>query len=489
MLRRFALLGVGFALLAGRAPAAGPEEALKTVPPTANVLAIVNAKQLRQSSAWRFSAPANKGGKEPADQPFHFLPDDAGWVVTAGHLNYRTGDWNWRAVLVQDPKAPSVDDVAGGDKAQTDEVGGQKFARLGDGYYGKWGDGWTLVFHPANRQALSRWVRHARAAKSPALNPVLAGAALKSAADPVVIAADLTDSIDPRHADALLHSLLVLQSRKDVDYRNFSYLLSKAQSLVFTVEPGNPFKGAIQINFGMSTANQWTLLKGIFLELLERTGAVIPELYEWRAGYPNNAMTLTGDLSAPSLRRVIGIFSFPQLSTGGGKPGESDPALSQQYLRAIGAVVNQTYQTVKQKRSPHVAAWFDLAARQVMQLNSRGVDPIALEAGSEVAKRLQAAAGTLRGATVDLKALAQSQYYYQTGGGYHPAPYGYPYGWWTFPFGGWGVRVRTNIPQVRAKMAETAAERAKVFTQLRQDIDSTLTRAAVDLKNKPPKAP
>jgi hypothetical protein len=144
-----------------------------------------------------------------------------------------------------------------------------------------------------------------------------------------------------------------------------------------------------------------------------------------------------------------------------------------------------------------MATWHDKTADQLEQLNRRNVDPLAVDATNEVAKRLRAIASSLRGVPIDVDAISQKAYLYTQ----RLPGYGWPpYGWW--PHRGWSwnpwrnpwvlaaalapKELKTNIPEVRGEIAKVIADdqkrRMELWTQIDQIIAETRRKLAEKYK-------
>jgi hypothetical protein len=446
--------------------AAGPfDDLLTTVPPTANVLVLLDVKALADSPVGK-----KAGWGEKIDERYRsgagVMPPGSERILIAAQADFAGGGRLWQAAVVQAPAAPTLKDLADREQAEPNEVGGLPVVLSRRGaYFAAPAAGQLVAFYPPNRQALSQWATHAREAKAADLSRYLAEAARRVEGQHVVIALDLTDVVDPDSAKEAAASFLALP-RRNVDPAAFGKLLGTLRGLTFTAKAGDRVTGTLRIDFGSNPLPFERVLKDVFLEVLAGEGADLPELARWDARYTTSTMFLSGSLSPESFERLVGVFSFPQ--AGGAAAGEKKPTLARTrwYFGAVQAVVEDVRKATKATNADKTALWHETAARRIGQIDPRGVDPAVVKAAREVAARLQAVAASLQGVPIDLEKLKQHTYFYTAG---------YTWGgWWRMPSTNWVVT--TNLPEMRARMEKVIADDAKNRELLWKEIDDLIAQ-------------
>ena len=93
------------------------------------------------------------------------------------------------------------------------------------------------------------------------------------------------------------------------------------------------------------------------------------------------------------------------------KGNQPSVAMTKRYLTAVDAILTDIKSTRDSKNYNKTATWHEKAAAQIEQFSKQGVDPAAVDAAFEAAKRLRAIGSSLRGLPIDLDALANQQYY------------------------------------------------------------------------------
>ncbi len=173
------------------------------------------------------------------------------------------------------------------------------------------------------------------------------------------------------------------------------------------------------------------------------------------------------------------MFAFPQAGSAVPANAPSGPTkdATKRYFETVHEIVEDVRSLKQDRRYDKMALWHETAAKKIEQLNPRAVDPHALAYGNDVAQRLRAIAGSLRGVPIDLDKLQSEGYLYAT-------QYVSSWGWWRWR----AVQndVHTNLPQVRAKMAQVVADDEKTRQQLWGEISERGSKTRVALSRKYP---
>lgn len=479
MSARFRLLVAALALVlwSGRAPAGPNDELLKTVPPTANVFALFDVKELLASPIGQ-----KAGWIQKTDENYRagvgIIPPGTDRLAVSGQLNLAGGAWAWKAAVLEGQGLPTPADVAAREKGEVDEVAGFPVVLSPRrAYFVGLSPARQAVFQPASRADLSAWARQSQSPAAQGPSKYLAGAVKWAQTAPVVISVDLTDSIDPVTARDVAGSLFTVID-KNTNLAAFGKFLSKTRGVTLTVKATDHLQASVRVDFAESPIKFEKVVKAAFLEILDNEGAAVPEMEKWEMGLGDSSMILSGTLSPESFGRIVGLFSFPKAGGEMAEPaGPSGPATKRYYL-GVNAAIEDVRQLSKESRYEKTALWHEAAARKIEHLDPRGVDPTMVETGLGVAKRLRAMAGSLRGVPIDAAQLQSTQYAYVWA---QPA-----WGLWGFPLGPTNISANTNIPQVQAQIGKVVAGDVKNRQQLWEQIsgDMSQTRAKMVAKYK-----
>jgi hypothetical protein len=474
--------------LVALAPAAtaGPyDDLLRAVPPNTNTLVMVNVKAA-------FASPLAKSEKW-ADDYFKryqsgmaFVPPESEAVVIASEVNLSDMTRDHQIGLVKVRNLPAMNALADREGGATGQLSGQVVVLSPrDVYYVALPGSVLAAVYPANRQATARWIRHAMASKAPDLTPYLKRAADAAGAgeDVLTIAVDFAEVIDPARLKVGLPASPAVIKQKGVDVGLTAGFLASVQGITFTARITDRIVGTVRVDFALDVNLYKRITRELFLELLDEEGVAIPGMDAWETTYGEKSMTLSGPLTPADLRRILSLFAFPghaDEDTPKVNPGQPSGPATQRYLAAVKVILDDIRKTKDSPDYVKTATWHEKAAEQLEHIGRQAVDPIAVEAAFEVAKRLRAIGASLRGVPIDLEAIGRQGYYYSR------PNWGVALGWggirpvW---YGG-GGQVETNLPQVRAEQAKVVAadqqRRVEVWTQ----IDQILADTSIKLTDK-----
>jgi len=473
-MRHFGPLAVLLTISSGPALAGPFDELMKAVPPTANTLVLVDVAGLTGSPVGQKAGWAVKVDERYRDGS-GVLPPGAERVLIAGQVNLQAGHRVWKAAVVDAPSPPPLADVAARERGEPDEVAGLAVVHSPRGVYfaspaaNRW-----LVFYPDDRPALADWVRHGKEEKPAPAGRYLTAAARRIQNQHVVIAADLTDSVAPAAAKAAAGAMPSLV-RRNADPAAFARLMVSLRGVTLTARATDRVRAVLRFDFGTNPLPLQAVLKDALLEMVENSGASLPELASWEPTVTVDSFYLSGTLAPESLTRVLGLFAFPQAR--GPAPEATAPTAeaTQWYLDTLRKIVDDVRKARAGSKPEKTALWHDAAAGRIEHLDPRGVKPAVLTMGQEVSSRLRAVAASMRGVPVDLNKLKSQAYYYEARSGWSP---------W-----GWGMfsgpnLVWTNVPEVQAKMNEVVAQDKSNRELLWKQIDDQIAQSRSLLESK-----
>jgi hypothetical protein len=462
-----------------QARAAGPyDDLLRYAPPDTNVIALVDVKAALNSPLAKkenWTEKARAGGRGALG----FIPPDAEQVVVAAEVNLSRVTRDFQLALVRVRNVPSTQQLINIEGGTTDEIRGRLVVLSPrDVYFTTLSGSELAAIYPADRQSTARWLRAVRNAKGPALSPYLTRAADGAAGNAVTVAVDLEDVVDKTILKMALGASPTIVRQKDVNVGTLAGFLASVRGLTFTAKIGEAITGNISVEFPLDPDVFRRVLPGLMLELLDGEGVSIPGMDRWEVKFADRTMTMTGPMTTADLKHVLSLFAFPQ--AGGDESAAKGEQVSvpatKRYLAAVDSILTDVSGMKDSPNYTKTATWQEKAAAQIEHVSRRGVDPVAVDAALQSAKRLRAIGASLRGVPIDLKALESQQYYYAT-----PNVGVMPGGWWGWkPFLYGGNNVSTNIPKIQEQMSQVIAEDQK----RRNDAWSQITRLMADAKTK-----
>lgn len=432
------------------AAAAGPyDDLLKLVPPGANTLALMNVKAAHASPLAKSEKWADDLAKRYRSG-VGFVPAGSELIVVAAEVNLTSMVREHQLGLIRLGNVVSIPELANHEGGTRDDIADQPVVLSPRNVYFAPMPGSLLAAgYPANRQAAARWIRHAKKPTGE-LDPYLKQAADRAGDAAIVIAVDLADTFSPAVVRYGLTVSPVVVKRKVTNIDLLSKVVASVRGLTLTATVTDTINGTIRVDFALDPTTFKGVMKDLFLELVEEQGVAIAGLEKWEAKFDERSMTLSGPLASADLRRIASLFAFPGTTSPDaamGKDPVSVPA-TQRYLAAVDSILEDISRAKESPNYDKMATWHDKAAAQIEHLSRRGVDPIAVGAALDSAKRLRAVAGSLRGVPIDMNALASKPQYDLVpfvGGG-------------RGIFSGWGFSITNNLPQIQDKMTKVVAD-------------------------------
>jgi hypothetical protein len=487
-MRRIALAaGLALVLVSGGVRpalvrAAGPyDDLLKRTTANTNTLVLIDVKGAFTSPLAKAEKWAEKG-KTDNRGGLGFVPPDAELVVIAGEVNLSTLVRDFQVGLVKVRNTPTMRELAAREGGTADEIVG-RLAVLSprDVYFTTFSGQELAAIYPADRQYTARYIKSAMAAKAPPLSGYLKKAVEKADGNTITIAVDLDEVVDKTLVRLTLPTSPSVAKVKTVDVNLLAGQLASVKGMTVAVKVTDAIDASVTVEFGLDPSVFRKTLPDLFRELIESQGIAINGFDSWQAAFTETTMTLSGKLTTADLKRIISLFAFPQpageteLVTKGNEP---NAGMTKRYLAAADTILADVKAMKDNPNYDKTATWHDKAAEQIEHLSRRNVDPEAVDAAFQEAKRLRAIAQSLRGVPIDANALASQQYYYQTGG----RSVGVGFGWWGFrpylmdnP-----TYVTTNIPEIQSKIAKVVADDQKK----RLETWSLIERTMIDTRNK-----
>jgi hypothetical protein len=462
---------------------AGPyDDLLKSVPPHTNTLVLVDVKAA-------FASPLARSEKW-SDDFFHryragigFVPPNAEAAVIASETNLTAMTRDHQIGLVKVRNMPNMRDLAARSGGFTDRLSDQVTAVTPqDVFFVALPNSVLAGIYPANRQAASRWIRFALAGKPAELSAYLKRAVDTSGENTITVAVDLTDSGDAVMLRETLPASPAVVRQKGVDVERVSRFIASVEGLTLSIKIHEGITATVRVDFGLDITPFKRISRELFLEVLDQEGVAVPGMSGWDTTYTERSMTLSGSLTKTDLRRILSLFSFPGPALEEDpmvNPGEVSLPATRRYMGAVDVILADLRQSRDSADFVRMATWNERAAQQLDQLVRRAVDPIAINAAYDTAKRLRALAASLRGVPINLDEIASRAYFIASGGGTS-------LGWWRgfHPVWNGGGSFSTNFPQIYAEQQKAIADDKKNRSTVWSQIDELLAEARKKLSEK-----
>ncbi len=491
-------------------------ELLPFVPEDANTIAVVRARQLKESARGR--------AEDWSEQhEARFLAGDSTippWVqllMRASYVQPGGGGREWTAVLLPVPANYSMADLATHEQSELQTIGTHDLvlSQRHGGYFVELTDPMiesTRVLGglaPASRQDAARWIDETEAAAGAVgVSDYLVQAASDESVQ-VVLAIDTHHMLDPAMIAHRLDGCVALQGH-DEEKAALAQAFTELRGVTLSISVDNAVYMAVRLDFDVELGDEAQFVKPVFLELLNDMGAVLDELETVEPFIYAQSVSLETPLSDESLRRVLSLITAPSAPsveettvaattaatdtpTGDTPPTETEPEIdmhaSRRYLDAVNRNLDDLSRAYQRANNyERTAHWHDNYAERIDRISTRGVDPDLVKYANWVSSALRALGTSLRGTAVDVGALENTIYYHEQ---YFPVYSGAQL-WWGVPRTVYGaytygqpmnVQVQTNLQEVREQQAAavqaSSPEREQIWQMINEERSET-QKAMID---------
>lgn len=312
---------------------------------------------------------------------------------------------------------------------------------------------------PGDRQALTRWLRSAKAQSEPVLSRYLREAASPDQPAQVIMALDVSDAIDRSQIRRGLDASETLTQNAGVDRNKLADLLCTLRGIRFVVRASDTLEGELTVDFAGSIDVLGDYAKSLLLEAIANHGLYVEDFDGWKPRRGERSFTLEGPLTSKALRRILTLVNTPTpeaaSETSGNSPAGVDPKLAatRQYFNAVREFCADL-RGLKSKKMSETATWYERYSQRIDQLPILNVDPDVLAWGDKVSKTLRALGLSFKGVAMQNTYLNQ-QYEKSANVLHYAMGYGMGSGFTGDSWNGWGFQ--SNAPMVTANLSKVEA--------------------------------
>jgi hypothetical protein len=427
---RFAAALIIGLTLSANAGAQEWSELLKGAPPGANAIGLVDVSFLREQAK---SAPDTA---ELLETLKGVLSEHASQGAFVAEMRHGSMEPLWEAAVVTTTRIVSPEKLAKLVDGYVDEVEGRKVVWSPKNIFlGTIGDDRVVAYKPANRKALAKFLRERKASGPQPLSPYLQSVVQRGTTkSPVVLGLDLADVVSGAALKQQLKSLDTLVG-EEAKIDDIAKMLLQLKGVTFIVKAEDKARGMIRIDFESTPQILSKLGKPMFIEILRRAGANLPELADWKAYVQENTLFMTGNLEKHSLSHVLSLFNTPYAigavqSSSGGEESESQSLLQRQakaslrYFKSVTKIIENLRGTGAQTLGQR-GLWCDREGRKIDNLPILDVDPELVQWGAQVASLLRGTGLNIRDVNMKAATMEDVSMVSAGGGGYGWGGYGW----------------------------------------------------------------
>jgi hypothetical protein len=395
---------------------------LTHVPESANVLVLIDVPALQNSNLGAMHNVKKKREMAYLDQPI-LVPPSARNVVVAGDMDTSRLDLLWGISIISLFDPVNMEKLVQREDGLLDSLAGKKtiLSPL-NAYFIELERRMIASVYPARRQFACRWIQSRENAT--VLSPYLQKAVeyAKEKGNDIVMALDLKEVPSPFTIARRLESSKVLAGT-DFDAKKLTKLLASIEGITLVVGVDKKASGKIVVHFGENTWSMKEYAKDLLLEILSETGATVDDFNDWQVNVVAKVVTLEGDLTIESLRRILSLIEIPTPTSHPepdpddsttADPGENAPQTvaekSQEYFETVKRYVEDLRMQAGGQSGQRIAVWMEKYAVKIENLPILNIDEDLQNYGADVAYLLRGSGDELRGMSRSSQAR-QAQYH------------------------------------------------------------------------------
>lgn len=415
------------------------DDLVDKVPASANSIFLLNVDKVLASPA---AAKNNWKGKvqEAYTSGVTILPPQATQAVLSASFDLESTHTLWESAVMRLRTEPALDSVARLSGGSVEKLDGMPVVALpGDAYLVQFADKVVGAMAPANRQAVSRWLREVKGRSNPGLSPYLteAFAYANELGTPIVLAIDLESATSVDHIRLVLASEPNFEKEAGVTIEKAATFLTSIRGVTLGITLADKPFAKIKVDFKDDVPFAPEVAKLLLLKALSRRGATIDEIEGWTPKVNGKQFTVEGYLEKSGMRRIFSLFDRPPSLPSKGET----PPMQQLSEEELVKAATKTYFTNmedmlddlrdKPKTASHYTVgqkgvWYKTYARKIERLPVLNVDPDLVQFSSQVSSALYSAAdaitsGAARSRTRQVNAAPTYNYHTNT------SVYGYSY--------------------------------------------------------------
>lgn len=389
------------------------DDLLYRIPASANALMVIDVKAVHSSPLAVKEGWASQHEASYVNKPL-ILPPESDRLVLASQMNpNRDFAQAWEGAVMSLTESLSMRSIARAEGGYVDEIGGLPAAWTpSDAYFVSFDSKTLGVMHPAHRQAISRWAEYSKQNRTVNVSSYLKEAAgmVDGRTTQIVMAIDLKDVVQPHKLQEGLRESELTRDNA-AKQRQWATVISGIRGITLSVQIGATARGTLKIDFSESTALFGSDAKTLVLNVLEKYGARIDEMDQWKASLEGYSIVLKGNLSSAAMRKVFSLLELPTSKFSALKdktPAAKDDTqsvarASQQYFKSVSTLLDDLrneFRTNRDARRNMSGVFMDRYGRRIDRLPILNVDEQLLAYGATVASTLRSTSVTKRSASV-----------------------------------------------------------------------------------------
>ncbi|MCA9159516.1 MAG: hypothetical protein KDA72_14370 [Planctomycetales bacterium] len=323
------------------------------------------------------------------------LPPDAQRFVLATELGLDHLEPVWEFAALKVNHAVDVETLRADIDGRVDSLAGKRAVRTErESVIVPFRDNRLGLIRIAPRAWAALQVRHAETRSAPCIAPFLADAVVRAGGQTqIVIALNVEDALPMEVVrNTIARSTLLANSEVALDA--LAETFSSLQGFVLTVQVTDSMHGKLEMVFRNPPSLLSKFSKPLMLDLLASAGSSLPEFYQWQPSQVDNALAIEGELSIDGLRKLLSLLHYDVSDMVRSPEGtlaratKPVPHASAEYAKRVTRIVDSLKAVANDNSFATQVLWTDRAAKSIMRLSTRNVQPEIADLGTQIAYEL-----------------------------------------------------------------------------------------------------
>jgi hypothetical protein len=401
---------IGTAMTFGASGLAAELDPLVAVPGSCNAVAVVHMRALVNS-------PMGKKGKwfEEARRAYaEGLLSGPPWVkqivqATTVASPTRSNPVTYSIYVMDRPSF--IGDIAKHELAPVEKIAGHgAVASPRNVYFVQLAPGLVGAVQPANREAISGWVRALDEKQSVPIAAGLGDALRSRDGEQVIVVVNLKGMLNSRYVLNWLVGTPKLRATDDLEM--LAKVLSSLKTARLAVRVSDGIVASLNLAFDSPVGKHKQAIEKAVAQWLDDAGARPQLLAAAKTTVSGHSLTFEVPLDVVGLRRLLSLVQSPHVPPRealGEEVRRPNAVASAAYYDKVCDLLNSLlHKNADATEYEKTALWHERFARKIEGLSTTGVDPGLVRWGRDVSKELIALARSLRGESVRLDELEQS---------------------------------------------------------------------------------
>ncbi len=405
------------------------EDLGKKLPGNVNAVMAVNVKRISNSQIGVREQWATSYAGQTASG-LMFVPEQANVVLIGAVMDFDAFKPRETAIMVTMDQVPPIETIRSISDGQIDDLAGDQIVETkANAYVFRASDQLIVGLRPGDRPYFTNWLKDLKSSSTRVEGYLEEGLGFADEHAEIIMAFDLGSFVSRTKVYDKIKDMDLVRT-SSLDPKQVSKLIASMRGFTLGVTVKDKVYGSVKIDFAEDISSLSPIASEIAQSVFARTGLQIEEFESWKIGASGKQIKLSGDLSTPSLRKILSIVDVPRFDknpfttaseTANSPDADTPGSLSKKYFETV----NSFYDEIKAKVTPasaylENAKWLGTYADKIDGLSVLNIDEAVVAYGNQVSQTMRDAGTGLRNTNQTAKEANQQLLAAGTrsGGGY-----------------------------------------------------------------------